>query len=127
MEIADSFSIELSKPIKPFSTRYPNNIQDSKFVLDLVFLYPNLREFDNHHIYPYWRLTSDHIPITVNILILEEQVQEKIQLLPKNSKEEEHFINELINYIKSINTQPISNVNTLETIIQSFASNINKI
>ena len=60
-------------------------------------------------------------------MILEEQVQEKIWSLSKNSKEEDHFINKLINYIKSINTKSIPNVDTLEAIVQLFTSNINKI
>jgi len=48
--IADSFGLELSKPFESFPTRYSSNHQDSDSVLDLVFLYPNSSEHNNHHI-----------------------------------------------------------------------------
>ena len=51
-ELADSFSIELSRPIEYFPTRYSNNAQDSDLVLDLIFLHSNSREIDNHCIHP---------------------------------------------------------------------------
>ena len=69
-EIANSFGLELSKPIKFFSTKYSNNCQDLNSFLDFVFLYPELSEHNHHHIYPDWRLTSDHTPITINISII---------------------------------------------------------
>jgi len=50
-------------------------------------------------------------------LIFEEQVQEKKCSLFKNSEEENHFINELINYIKNTNTESILNVKALEAIV----------
>jgi len=50
--ITNSFQLELSKPTEFFSTRYPNNVQDSNLVLNLVFLHPNLLEHDNHCIHP---------------------------------------------------------------------------
>ena len=49
--IADSFCLEISKPIEFFPTRYSNNVQDSNLVLDLIFLCPNLTEYDNYCIY----------------------------------------------------------------------------
>jgi len=51
-EIANSFQIKLSKPVKFFPTRFTNNAWDSNSVLDLIFLHPNSQEFDNHHIHP---------------------------------------------------------------------------
>ena len=76
-DITDSFSLKLSKPTEFFPTRYSDNTQDLNSVLDLVFLCPNSPEHNNHCIYPDWRLISDHIPITVNISILEKYVQTK--------------------------------------------------
>ena len=75
--IADSFQLEISKPTEFFPTRYSNNNQDSNSVLDLVLLQLFLAEFDNHHIHPDWRLTSDHTPITVNILIFNKYIPTK--------------------------------------------------
>ena len=76
-DITDSFSLKLSKPTEFFPTRYSDNTQDLNSVLDLVFLCPNSPEHNNHCIYPDWRFISDHIPITVNISILEKYVQTK--------------------------------------------------
>ena len=50
--IADSFWLELSKPTEFFPTKYPDNVQDSNLVLDLVFLHSNSSEHKNHHIHP---------------------------------------------------------------------------
>ena len=37
-DIADSFSLEISKPTENLFTRFSNNDQDSNSILDLVFL-----------------------------------------------------------------------------------------
>jgi len=73
-EIANSFHVELSKPTEFFPTRYSNNSQDSNLVSDLVFLYSNSIEHNNHCIHPEWRLTSNHTSISFNISILKEWV-----------------------------------------------------
>jgi len=125
--IANSFHLELSKPTEFFPTRYSNNIQDLSLVLDLMFLYPNSSEYDNHCIHPNWRLTSNHASITVDTSILKKCVQTKKQSLIKNSEEETHFINKLINSIKGLNTNSIQSIDALEIIIQLLANNINRI
>ena len=125
LEIADSFQLGLSKLTVPFSTRYLDNDQDSNSVLDLVFLYPQSPEFDNHHICPNWKLISGHTPIIINILILNEFIQTKKCSLAKNSEEEGYFIKELTNYIKNINISFIHCIESLENIVQSLAININ--
>ena len=126
-EIADSLQIELSKPIKFSPTRFADNTRDSNSVLDLVFLHSNSQEFDNHHIHSDWRLTSDYVPISVNISIVEEYVQTKKQFLIKNSKEESHFIEEVISSLKNTHTHPILCIDILETTVQMIANNIENI
>jgi len=126
-KIADSFHIVLSKPTEIPPTRYSNNTQDSNLVLDLVFLCPNSMEHDNHHIHLEWRLMSNNAPITVDIHIHEEQVQTRNQSLPKNSEEKAYFIKELIYSIKRLTTDSIPSIDALETIVQTFADNINRI
>ena len=74
LEIANSFQIELFKPVVLSPTRFANNAWDSNSVLNLVFLCLNSQEFDNYHIYPDWRLISDHAFISVNIFIIEEYI-----------------------------------------------------
>jgi len=68
-DIVDSFSLNISKPIENIPTRFSDNDNNANSVLDLVFLCPSFPEFNHHIIYSDWRLSSDHAPITVNILI----------------------------------------------------------
>jgi len=72
---------------------------------------------NNHCIYPEWRLRSNHAPITVDIFILKKQFQTRKQSLSKNSEEEAHFIDELIYFIKSLNTDFLLSIDTLETVV----------
>ena len=51
LEIANSFQIELSKPVVFSPTRFADNAWDLNLVLDLVFLCSNSQEFDNHYIH----------------------------------------------------------------------------
>jgi len=92
-------------------------------VIDLIFLYPNLSELDNYMIHPEWRLLSDHMSLTVNIVIIEEHIQTKKCTIIKNSKEERNFITELIKIIKHLNTEQILSKEILEWVIQQFADN----
>jgi len=106
-KVADSLDLELSKPTEYFLTRYLDNQQDSNLVIDLMFLRPEFMEHNNHFIHLDWRLTSNHTSLTINISISEEHVQTRRQTLVKNSKEEEYFLNKLIDTIKEINTENI--------------------
>ena len=123
-DITDSFQLEISKLAEFFPTKYSDNTQDLNSILDFIFLYPFSPEFDNHHIHPNWRLTSDHAPITINILIFNEHIQTKKQSLIKNSDKENHFIKELVNIIKSMDTSTIQSIEALEKIVQMLAINI---
>jgi len=124
-DITDSFQLEISKLAEFFPTRYSDNVHDLNLVLDLIFLCSFSPEFDNYYICSNWRLTSDHAPITVNILIFSECIQTKKWSLIKNSNEEKYFIKELINAIKSMDMSFIQSIKTLENIIQMLAININ--
>ena len=80
-DIADSFSIALSKPTENFPTRFLDNDQNSNSVLDLIFTRPLFIEFNYHHIHPDWRLIFDHALITVNIPIGNEYIPTKLSEL----------------------------------------------
>jgi len=125
--IADSFSIALSKPTENFSTRFLDNGQNLNSVLDLVFTRPSSVEFNCHHIYPDWRLISDHAPITVNIPIRDEYIPTKQQSLVKGSDEENRFIEDLIQFTKNLNTSLIQDAESLEEVVQLLATNIENI
>ena len=123
--ITDSFHLELSKPTEYFPTRYSDNCQDSNSVLDLVFLCPESTEFNIHQIHPHWRLSSNHAPITVDISIVEKQVQTSKYIFIKKSEKKDQFIADLKNFIKNLKTDSIVDINVLEEIVNSFAININ--
>jgi len=75
--IANSFSIALSKPTENFPTRFSDNDQNSNSVLDLVFIRLSSAEFNHHHIHLDWRLIFDHAPITIDIPIRDEYIPTK--------------------------------------------------
>ena len=54
------------------------------------------------------------MPLTIDIAIIEEHIQTKKYTIVKNSKKEMNFITELIETIKSLNTEQISNKEILE-------------
>ena len=96
-------------------------------VIDIIFLRPDLSEFDNYSIYPDWRITLDHALLTVNIMIIEEHIQTRKHIMVKNSKEEENFIAKLIRAIKRLSIENIPSKEVLEQIVQTFANNIDRI
>ena len=51
-EIADSFNLELSILVNQVPTYYADNFQNTNSVLDLIFLYANIKKFNNHTISP---------------------------------------------------------------------------
>lgn len=59
----------------------------------------------------------NHVPLIVNISIMEEFIQEKQHTIIRNSKEEENFVPELINTIGNTNTLNMPNKESLETIV----------
>jgi len=116
-DVADSFSLEISKSTENLPTRFFGNYQDSNSILNLVFLQSFLLEFNNHYIYPDWRLLSDHAPITINVSISDEYILTKWQSFIKGSNEESLFLENLTQSIKNLNTSSIWNSETLEEII----------
>jgi len=123
-DIADSFSLNISKPIENFSTRFSDNNNNANSVLDLVFLHLSFSEFNHHIIYPDWRLSSDHALITVNILIHKERISHMRQLLVKGSNEEKQFVKSVIQVIKNLNTFFMYNTDALEEAVQLLLSKI---
>ena len=51
MDIVDSLHLELFKPTNQFSIRYLDNQQNSNSVINLIFLRPELLEYDNYSIH----------------------------------------------------------------------------
>jgi len=98
-----------------------NNFQDSNSVLDLMFLYVGLEEFNNHLISPDIQSPSDYALLSISIIIKEEFIQEKKQSIVRNSDKEKEIINKLRNRIGSMEITHIINCEMLEHITQEFA------
>ena len=120
--IADLFNLKLSTPTNPVPTRYSDMIGESNSVINLIFLHNGASELNSHIIHLDWRLTSNHVPLTITIPIAEEFVQFSKLTIPKKSEEEEKFIKEVISIFQSLNTSSITNRESLEQIINSLAS-----
>ena len=69
----------------------------------------------------------DHVSLIVNISIFEEHIQTRKCTLVKNSKEEDNFINNLIEAIKGMNMENIQSKEVLDQIVQLLASITEKI
>ena len=81
-----------------------------------MFLRKRSNELNNYSIYPDWRLSSDHAPLTIKISIVEEHVQSKKYMIVKDSEEKGAFVRELIKVFKNINTSNLLDVKQLEDI-----------
>ena len=126
-DIANSFSLEISKLIENVPTRYSNNNHNTNLVLDLVFLRPFSPEFNHHHIHPNWRLLSDYALITIDITICKETLSLIWWILAKGSNEEKHFVNSIAHAIKNTNTAFIQNAETLKKMVMTLSSNIEEL
>ena len=69
------------------------NIRD--LVIDFVFLYFYIEEFNNHSIFSKLHSPSNHAFLLVYIIIEEKFIQKKKFTIIKNSKEEKEFMKEL--------------------------------
>ena len=122
--IADLFNLDLLLSTNPVSTRYSDTVGESDSVINLIFLYSRLSKLNNYSIYPEWQLTSDHVSLMVTIPIADKFVQSSKFLLPKKSEEEEAFVKEAISIIKSLDTSNLTNQESLEEVVNLFASKI---
>jgi len=72
-------------------------------------------------------MSSDHTPLTVNILIIKEYIQTRKQKIIKNSKEKTRFIDEIIELVKGLNMNYIRSKKDLKKLVQEFAHNTDEI
>jgi len=92
-----------------------------------MFLWFGSSKMDNHSIYPDWRLTLYHAPLTVVIPIIEEHVQTKKRSIIRDSNEEHIFIKELTKSLRSINMSDIGDIAYLDSIVNKFTSSLKSI
>ena len=120
VDIIDAFNISLSHSTNSVPTRYLDNRNNLNSVIDLMFLRPNVLEFDDHTIPPESQYPSDHTLLVVNIHIINEFIQDKRCTIIKGSKKNLNFISELIESVKRIDTSQLTNKELLELAIQEF-------
>ena len=122
LAITDSFNLSLSYPINQVSTRYSNNANDSKSVINLMFLCCDSSKLNIHSIHPKWHLTSNHAPLTITIPIVEEYIASHKRTIIKNIEEEDKFIKEVITSFSKLDMSNISDIPKLEKVESDFAN-----
>jgi len=122
--ITDSFNLSLSVPTNQIPIRCADNINDLNSTIDLVFLQCDLPALNNHSIYFKWRLLSDHTLLTITIPISEEFINTHKSTIQKDSTEEAQFVKDTINTIKNLNVSNLSDIHTLENVVNNFAKNM---
>jgi len=125
--IADSFQLALLMPTNPVPTRYSDTVGEANSTIDLMFLRCNSIELNQHTIHPDWRLTSDHAPLSVTILITNEFITTSKLLIQQNSKQENAFIKEVISVFQNLDTLNISNKECLKNMVNNLNSLINQV
>ena len=93
IEVADSFDLKLLSSTHQISTYYFDNLNNVNSIIDLIFLRLNSIEIDNYSILPKSQHPSDYAPLTVDIFIMEEFIQEKQHTIIRNSKEKNLSLN----------------------------------
>jgi len=123
--IADLFNLSLSNWTNTCSTRYSNMFGNANSVLDLMFLRSGFSKLDSHRIHPESWLSSDHVPLSVEIPIIEEVIQSlKFTILPK-SNQKKVFIEEVILNFKTLNINNIDDSNKLDYVVNWLGLIIN--
>jgi len=92
-----------------------------------MFLRSGLRELNNYSIHSEWYLTSDHVSLTITISIVEESVNLTKCSIIKDSNKEAAFINDITLSIRNLNVSNLSDIASLDNIINDFANKVNNI
>ena len=126
IDITDSLSLGLLYFTNTVLTGYTDNNQSSNLVIDLIFLRYRSEKLDKHTIYPEWRLSLDHTPLTISTLFKDLHIHNRKQTIAKSSAEGKVFIKDLINNILSINTSILTDIKLLENAVNSFITTIER-
>ena len=115
--IADSFDLSFLSLTNPGPTRFSDTAGKLNSVIDLMFLWHGSDELDNHSILPECRLSSDHVPLIIDIPIFEESIQTSKLAIFLNSKQETNFIKDVISNLSKLDTSNIESIDKLEQIV----------
>ena len=89
-----------------------------------MFLHGGSSKLNNHLIHPDWHLISDYVPLTITIPIIEKSINSAKHSIIKDSKEEVAFIKNITISIRNLNTSNLSNITSLDNIINEFVNKI---
>ena len=124
MIIADSFNLELLFPTNQVSTRYSDSDMRSNSVINLMFLWSRSTEINIHSIHLDLHLLSDHAPLSVIIVIEEENIDLFKSSIAKNSEKEKNFIKDISVAIKNIKISDLSDHSKIEKVTNLLAARI---
>jgi len=77
LKVVDSFDLKLSVSVNQVPTQYTDNPNNTNLVINLMFLWPESDEIDNYLILLKSRSLSNHAPLTIDISISKEFIQDK--------------------------------------------------
>ena len=117
MSIANSLDLDLASPINLGPTRFVDNYRNFNSVLDLVFMYPNNTGFNKHTLNPNIHLPSNHVPLIIDVGIKKENIDITIQVIKKDSKEEEAFIKDVIKNVRHIDISDLKSQEDIQRYI----------
>jgi len=120
--IADLFDLALSSPTNPGPTRFSDTAGESNSVIDLMFLRCGSTELDHHTILPESHLSSDYVPLLIDIPICDEVIQLSKLVITPGSKQEKEFIKDVISNFNLLHTSNIDNVECLNQIVNQLGS-----
>ena len=83
--IADLFNLVLLTPTNSCPTRYSDMAGESNLTINLMFLHYGLSELNYYSIHLENHLSSDHAPLSIDILIFEEVILTSKLLIPPKS------------------------------------------
>jgi len=119
--IVDSFDLSLFSLTNPGPTRFSDTVGELNSIIDLMFLRHSSDELDNHSILSEWRLFSDHVPLIIDIPILEETIQTSKLTISPNSKQETEFIKDVISNLSKLDTSNIEGIDKLDQIVNQLS------
>ena len=120
--IADSFDLTLLSPTNPGPTRFSDTAGESNSVIDLMFLRSGSIELDRHTILSESWLSSDHVPLSIDIPICDEVIQSSKLVITPGSDQEKEFIKDVISSLISLDTSNIKSVESLNWIVNQLGS-----
>ena len=120
--IADSFDLALLTSTNPGPTRFSDTAGESNSVIDLMFLRSGSIELDHHTILSESQLSSDHVPLSIDIPICNEVIQSSKLVITPNNNQEKEFIKDVTSSLLSLNTSNIESVESLNHIVNQLGS-----